>query len=235
MPFDQRNRLVLKPAVDFEIRKIDREHLCIGVLLAQPNNRSVREIRLVLPHEFGQLRTKSRQPNRPESSPDSSKRHKLSTPEPYFRRRCAASATTDSQVTTGRSSREKTLAHQTWCWSELAVLRDQRAQCRGTVFNRSLQSRKDSPGRMFDRALQRGKALAPRPRFLQTNLVFQSFSQKTRKAQAPAFRHRSRLWPWSLEKSLWRSSPWPTGKPIQVYSVKHRWLGKPVQHQEQVQ
>ena len=53
MPFDQRNRLVLEAAVDLEIRKIDGEHLCVGILLAQPNNRSVREIRLILSHESG--------------------------------------------------------------------------------------------------------------------------------------------------------------------------------------
>ena len=49
---DQRDGLVFETAVDLKIREIDREHLCARVLLAQPNDRSVREICLILSHEL---------------------------------------------------------------------------------------------------------------------------------------------------------------------------------------
>jgi len=50
--FNQRNGLVLKAAVYLEIREIDCEYLCFGVLFAQPNYRGVREISLILSHEL---------------------------------------------------------------------------------------------------------------------------------------------------------------------------------------
>src|ERR1700677_3288631 len=105
------------------------------------------------------------------SSPDSSNRHKLSTPEPYLRRRCAASATTDSQVTTGNGSREKTLAHQPWCWS------DSQSQATKGPVSRTVSIETfnfgEIGGRLLDRALQRRKAFAPGPGLLRSNLVLQ--------------------------------------------------------------
>ena len=50
---DQRNGLVPEAAIDLEIREIDCEHPCARVLLAQPNDRSVREIGIILSHELG--------------------------------------------------------------------------------------------------------------------------------------------------------------------------------------
>jgi hypothetical protein len=44
--------LVPRAPVDFEILEIDCENLRIGIPLAQPNERSVREIRLILSHEL---------------------------------------------------------------------------------------------------------------------------------------------------------------------------------------
>ncbi len=124
------------------------------------------------------------------SSPDSSNKHKLSTPEPYLRRRCVASATTDSQVTTGRGSREKTFAHHPWCWS------DSQSQATKGPVSRTVSIEAFNLGkigwRVLDRTFQQCEAFAPGPGLLQSDLVFQGFSQKSGKAQPSALCHRSR-------------------------------------------
>jgi len=124
------------------------------------------------------------------SSPDSSNRHKLSTPEPYLRRRCAASATTDSQVTTGRVNREKTFAHQTWCWS------DWQSQATKGPVSRTVSIEAFNLGKIgrgvLDRARQRSEAFTPGSGFFHSDLVFESSSQKTGKTQALALCHRRR-------------------------------------------
>jgi hypothetical protein len=103
------------------------------------------------------------------SSPDSRSRHKLSTPEPYLRRRCAASATTDSQVTTGRGSREKTFVHQPWCWSDWQSQATKGPVSR-TVSIEAFNLRKIGRG-VLDRTLQGCKAFAPGPGLFHSNLV----------------------------------------------------------------